>query len=110
MILCLMILSSGWETGGQMTGTISCRVRSMKLLPYLPVILLCVAAGCGLSDYEKRMDEQRQRIKEFEDVNLLLDEPLEIPSTKKPGGRDEMVPARPEIYLRLPKGFGSVVK
>lgn len=86
----------------------------------IPVIvwMLIGSAGCGLSDYERRMDEQRKRVKDFDETNKLLDDPIETPllqfptGVTKPDGKPEMraEAAWPfEIYLRLPKGFGSKV-
>ncbi len=69
-------------------------------------MLLSCACGCGLPDYEKRMDVQRARIAEFDEYNLLLDDPIDIPVTPIKAGKPETQPAWPfPVFLRLPKGY-----
>ena len=93
-------------------------------LPHLLAILLIGAAGCGLSDYHSRMDAQRERVKEFDDANRALDDPIEIPTLQrekpknppKDAAKDPKDDAKDpnawlfDFYLRLPKGFGSMPK
>ena len=64
-----------------------------------------LACGCGLSDYEKRMDEQRERMNLFDEENATLGDLIDMPSGKDPRGAEIKVPF--EIYLRLPKGIGG---
>jgi hypothetical protein len=94
-------------------------------LPHLLAILLIGAAGCGISEYQSRMDAQRERVMKFDEANRGLDDPIEIPSvplqkpnppkdaTKDPA-KDDPKDAKPawlfDFYLRLPKGFGSAPK
>jgi hypothetical protein len=91
--------------------------------PMLLAILLIGVTGCGLADYQSRMDAQRERVKEFDDANRALDDPIEIPMlpVEKPKeplkdgindpGKDEANPAWLfDFYLRLPKGFGKTPK
>ncbi len=85
--------------------------------------LLIGVGGCGLADYQSRMDAQRKRVKEFDDANRALDDPIDIPllPTEKPRdplkdglkdhGKEEANPAWLfDFYLRLPKGFGKTPK
>lgn len=82
----------------------------LRNLPLLGLLLLIGPVGCGLSDYEKQIDEQRKRVQEFDDTNRLLDDPIEIPKIEVKEPKSE-APAWPfEFYLRLPKGFGPVVR
>jgi hypothetical protein len=63
-------------------------------------LALAGASGCGLSDYQARMDAQRVRIQRFDDTNNLLDSPIEMPANP------DQKPAWPfDFYLRLPKGY-----
>src|SRR5437870_5684245 len=74
------------------------------------VFLWIGVAGCGLSDYEKRMDKH-QRIVALDETSKLLEDPIEMPMLKKPGSKDDFEAAWPfDVYLRLPKGFGTTVK
>jgi hypothetical protein len=89
-------------------------------------ILLLGPVGCGVSEYQSRMDTQRERVKEFDDANRALDDPIEIPSLQlekpkdlpkdavKEPAKDSVKDANPawlfDFYLRLPKGFGSLPK
>jgi hypothetical protein len=73
----------------------------------LRLVLLASVSGCGLSDYEKRIDAQRARVKAFDDLNGLLDGPIAMPMKPKAGGQpDEKENAWPfDVFLRLPKGY-----
>jgi hypothetical protein len=42
--------------------------------------LLVLTAGCGLSDYENRMDSEQARIKKFDEDNKNLEDAAELPS------------------------------
>jgi hypothetical protein len=71
---------------------------------------LLLAAGCGLGDYEKRMDVERARLIEFDKENLLLGKPLKMPVNLDPKeGKIEEQPAllRIKVFLRPPKGVNS---
>lgn len=57
--------------------------------------------GCGLSDYEKRMDEQRARLELFDEEAKLLSDIIEIPRGKDAYGNEIKVPF--DIFLRFPK-------
>src|SRR5262245_12635119 len=65
------------------------------------------SSGCGMNDYLSRMDAQRARIQEIDEINGLLDAPIEMP-TMKIAATNEERPAWPfEVFLRLPKGYGA---
>jgi hypothetical protein len=89
----------------------------------LLALSLLGVAGCGLADYQARMDTQRRRITDFDTANRSLDDPIVIPfiqlggAAKKDPAKDgkddgkEGVAAWPfDFYLRLPKGFGATPK
>ncbi len=57
-------------------------------------------AGCGVSDYESKMQEAEVRIQRIDNENLLLGDPLEIPVRAE-------APAV-AVFLRPPKGVSSV--
>ncbi len=74
----------------------------------LVAALALVAVGCGLSDYEQRMDAQRARMKLFDEESKQLDDAIEIP-TRKEG--DKEVSVWPfDVFLRLPKGYSAAPK
>jgi len=87
---------------------------------WLAMAFLICASGCGLSDYQTRMDAQRVRIQEIDETNELLDDPIEMPTLQNATGkedklawswRDETGRDFPvDVFLRLPKGFGTVPK
>jgi hypothetical protein len=65
--------------------------------------LLCswLGLGCGLSDYEKRMDEERARLKLFDEENQALGDPLIEPVK---GAKEGLIPGFPStVFLRAPK-------
>lgn len=68
-------------------------------------IAFVLAGGCGLSDYEKRMDEQRDRLNLIDEENAALGDLIEMPSGKDPYGNEIKLPF--EIFLRLPKGVSG---
>ncbi len=73
-------------------------------------LLLIGAGGCGLSDYQNRMDAQRTRVQKFDEINNLLDDPIQMPMVQI-GVAKEDKPAWPfDIYLRLPSGFSTTPK
>ena len=67
------------------------------LLVLAPAAL--AAAGCGLSDYEKKMQEADARLQRFDAENALLGEPLALPTG------DAALPA--DLFLRPPKGIAK---
>jgi hypothetical protein len=75
----------------------------------IALIVLIGASGCGLSDYQNRMDAQRLRVQEFDDGNRLLDDPIDMPRVKLKDPEEQT--AWPfEIFLRLPKGYSTAPK
>jgi hypothetical protein len=80
----------------------------------IALVVLIGASGCGLADYQSRMDAQRRRVQEFDEANRLLDDPIDVPRI---GFRDpkENTPSERaawdfEIFLRLPQGYGATAK
>ena len=68
-------------------------------------VMLGLLAGCGLSDYEKRMDEQRARLELYDEQAKLLSDMIEMPKGKDAYGNDIKVPF--DIFLRFPKPVSS---
>ena len=67
-------------------------------------LFILSVSGCGLSDYESRMDAQRARVQKFDDANNRLGDPIAMPMIQVKGGAAQ--PAWPfDIFLRLPKGY-----
>lgn len=66
---------------------------------------LGLLAGCGLSDYEKRMDEQRARLALYDEEAKLLSEVIEMPRGKDAYGNAIKVPF--DIFLRFPKPISA---
>jgi len=56
------------------------------------------------------MDEQRKRVAAFDELNRAIDNPIEMPSVSGKAEKSE-APAWPyDVFLRLPKSYGSAVK
>jgi hypothetical protein len=71
---------------------------------------LFLAGGCGLSEYEKRMDQQDLALKRFDEESKALGEPLDSPmliDVKTSAARPILVV---EFFLRPPKGTHSKAK
>ena len=86
------------------------RWRKRLLGQMVAALIVLAASGCGLRDYQSRMDEQRKRVQEIDEFHSLLDDPIEMPVMLYLNSKEEK-PAWPfEIYLRLPKGYGMTPK
>lgn len=68
--------------------------------------------GCGLADYEKRMDEQNAYVQLFDEENRLLGEPLEMPmlTIKEKEGIRVVKPLMFDFFLRPQKGIANKIK
>src|SRR5262249_14344824 len=61
-----------------------------------------VASRCGLGEYEQRIDEQRARLKQVDEENKYLAEPLDVP--KRKDARENKSPFESfDVFLRVPK-------
>jgi hypothetical protein len=73
--------------------------------------VLCIAGllyvlGCGLSDYERRMDEQREKMRAFDEEVLVLGDLIEMPYQLD--AKNRKVPLIPfDMFLRMPKGVSG---
>jgi hypothetical protein len=64
---------------------------------------LIALLGCGLSDYEKRMDEQRARLDAFDEEAKLLGGLIEQPYVlDEKGKKKNALPF--DVFFRVPKG------
>lgn len=76
---------------------------------FLALGLCCLTAGCGLGDYESRMDAERARIKLYDEENHYLGVLAEPPPPLPPAKEGE--PERPvwpfPVLLRLPAGVAG---
>lgn len=75
--------------------------------PTLAIILTTVfLSGCGLSDYERKIDEQQERIREVDEQAKMLGEPLQLPVFKE---GDEEIPRLRQwgVFLVPPKIISS---
>lgn len=71
-------------------------------------VLLFALAGCGLSDYEGRMDAQRARVQFLDEENRNLGDVIERPFFI---AQDQKQPFWPfDVFLRLPQGISGAVK
>src|SRR5205807_624225 len=65
------------------------------------------AAGCGLDAYQRRMDEERARLRVYDDEAKYLGPPLVMP--KNPGEPEEKQPVLQQliVFLRAPRGIAT---
>jgi hypothetical protein len=63
--------------------------------------------GCGLSEYEEKMERSQQRIDDFDRDNQFLGNPIELPTKKNEEGKP--LP-QVEIFLRPPRKVVSQPK
>lgn len=72
-------------------------------------LLLALAAGCGLEQYQKRADEDRARLKAVDEENKYLGDPLTAPTNAtEPDPAKQPALRRVEFFLRPPKGIQIV--
>jgi len=80
----------------------------------IALIVLIGASGCGLSDYQSRMDAQRRRVQEFDEANRLLDDPIDVPRIQirdpKENTQIERAAWDFDIFLRLPQGYSTTAR
>jgi hypothetical protein len=81
-----------------------CDLSYDKICRILLGCCLLATSACGLSDYEKRMEEAQKREERFREENKYLDEPVKIPTQKNKDGQE--VPLA-EAFFRPPKGTQS---
>jgi hypothetical protein len=77
-----------------------CRKKAIALA----AALFLVAVGCGLHEYEERLDQQQQRLAYIEEENKNLGAPVKFKARKEVKEGETTKPA-PKIFLRLPKGI-----
>ena len=70
-----------------------------RLLRTLVPIALLALTGCGIADYEKKMQDAEVRVERFDEENKLLGEPLVLPAHTD---KEEGAPI--DVFLRPPKG------
>src|SRR5436309_206154 len=81
-------------------------IGPMRIPRALCWILVCLGVGCGLSDYESRMDEQRERLRAFDEQSRYLGPALELPGA---ADKDSPPPVPFAISLQMPKGISGTV-
>jgi hypothetical protein len=74
------------------------------------LIFFLLTVGCGLSEYEKRMDQQGQALRRFDEESKALSDPLEYPLLidAKTTAAKPILPV--DFFLRPPKGTDSKAK
>ena len=80
--------------------------RARRVCVAAPLLLLAMG-GCGLADYESKMERGQKLIEFIDKQNVYLGNPIEPPPPEKaPAGPDGTVVPKPkvELFLRLPKG------
>ncbi len=68
--------------------------------------IIFFGAGCGLSDYESRMDEQRERLRAYDEQAKYLGVPLELPG---PANSESSAPIPFRVDMQLPKGISGAI-
>lgn len=69
-----------------------------------------LASGCGLTEYENKMDYARSRMAFLEEQNRYLGPPLYWPDSVKmpPGTKPVEIPTQSEIFIRPPLGIAQM--
>ena len=74
-------------------------VNPRPMFRFAPLVVALAAAGCGLSDYESKMQLADVRLQRIDDENRVLGDPLILPVG------DGSPPA--DVFLRPPKGINK---
>ena len=81
---------------------ISGRFRDASTKGGLLALAAFLVVGCGISDYEERMDQQRKRVAVFDDETKYLNEPIALPMLPQAKGKNPSIAFPFEVYLRAP--------
>jgi len=88
------------------------RRRALPARLFLVAGLHLMALGCGLTDYEKHMDDEQTFLKEFDEENKTLGGALEMPMKETVVGKIK-TPAealKVKFFLRPPRWIATKVK
>jgi hypothetical protein len=69
-------------------------------------VLLATASGCGLSEYERQIEEEQKRVQGLDEENRLLGDPVEAPKIKD-ASPNATSPVPAPLFLRPPRGIQS---
>jgi hypothetical protein len=69
-------------------------------------VVLLGASGCGLSEYEEKLDREQKRLQQIDETNKFLGDPIEVPQIKDPNP-NAPPGATTDIFFRPPRGIGS---
>jgi hypothetical protein len=75
------------------------RRRSPRWALLVAALAALALSGCGLAEYEKKMEEAEARLKRFDAENNLLGDPLALPTGDAAPSAD--------LFLRPPKGVAK---
>jgi hypothetical protein len=67
------------------------------------VIAVLVCGGCGLSDYERRMSSEQERVQRFDLENKILGDP--VPAPQKYDDKEKTWHPVLELFFRVPRGI-----
>jgi len=79
-----------------------CAIRRGQL--WLSALAL-FALGCGLSDYEKRIDEQKKKLERVDQEGKLIAEPLASPPYRLNEKKEQVLGLPLEFFFRPPRGI-----
>ena len=99
----------------------TCWLRSIRLCRCAGLLLTLVLVGCGLSDYEQKMQDTQAEVDRFDEENRLLDDFLKMPTEEviekdkektKDAERKKYTHIRDRIqlFIRPPKGISDKCK
>ncbi|MBX9679433.1 MAG: hypothetical protein K2X38_11775 [Gemmataceae bacterium] len=81
---------------------ISARFRDASTKGGLLALAAFLVVGCGVADYEERMDQQRKRVAVFDDETKYLNEPIAPPMLPQAKGKSPVIAFPFEVHLRAP--------
>ncbi len=88
-------------------------IHKLRALMPMLVLALCLplSAGCGLSEYEDRMEREQKRVNYIDEENKHLEgTPLKLPEKKSDDKKPDEKEAGPELFFRPPKGFATTAE
>jgi hypothetical protein len=81
------------------------RPRRLCRRAALGLLAAALLGGCGLPEYEARMQQEQERLDRFDEENKALDAPLDPP--KRQAGKDTV---QDPVFFRPPKGIAATPK
>jgi hypothetical protein len=99
-------LESNWDTN-TMHSRLS-KTTDLELKNCTLALLLTMITGCGLADYEAKMDAAQKRLEYLDKESVYLGDPIEPPPVIRPATEEGAPKPKPiDLFFRPPRGIAT---